>query len=56
MVLCIRRAPSHDVETSNDGEDEPKYFNDVIPSLGGEGKEIGSGSCCAIIIEWRYLI
>lgn len=32
-------------------DDDGRYWRDVIPSFGGDGRDVGSGSGCAIILE-----
>ena len=50
-MSCIRSAPSQLVEARSDDDDADggRYWREVIPSLGGEGREMGSGRGCAMV-------
>jgi len=50
-VSCIRSAPSQLVEarSDDDAEEGGRYWREVIPSLGGEGREMASGRGCAMV-------
>jgi len=51
IVSCMRREPSQLVDARRDDEEEVcgRYWRAVMPSLGGEGRDIGSGGGCAMM-------
>lgn len=54
MASCIRSAPSQLVEARSDDDDEDdeagRYWREVIPSFGGDGRDMGSGGCAMVVV------